>query len=316
MKSRVLLAMLLATVLSGLPAESRSAGVDFVLLVDTSLSMADAIAGARQYAAGDILGRLVEPGDWVAILKFYGDTEVVWQGDVEQQSDVAAMVRSLNELKADGRFTDIGNALDAMDRLLLERGQPDRPKYILLLTDERQEAPRDSRYYSPDYVAEHPLLEYVKREDKGSFRVITIGYGLSARIEVEARTLMTTLSEPPQRTQAPLAGGGEAEVPAAPGQAGAPEKPASGAQADAAGKTSGTAVPQPGQAAPAPPATQPAEEPGVKATTVSSRGFSGAPIAAGLAAAGVTGIVVALFIAKRRRNKGKDEARSASEHAS
>jgi len=316
MRSRAILAMLLATVLAGLPAESRSAGVDFVLLVDTSLSMADAIAGARQYAAGEILGRLVESGDWVAILKFYGDTEVVWQGDVERQSDIAAMVRSLNELRADGRFTDIGNALDAMDRLLLERGKPDRPKYILLLTDERQEAPKDSRYYSPDYRVEHPLLEYVKREDKGSFRVITIGYGLSARIEVEARTLMTTLSEPPQRSSTALAGGEEAAAPAGPNKAGAPAEVAAGTNGSASAGAATPEVAQPAPASPSSPAPHATKEPDIKTTTITSRGFSGAPIAAGLAAAGVAGIVMALFIAKRKRNKGKSDARSESEQAS
>lgn len=303
MKRPSILVLLLVTALAGVPAESRSASVDFVVLMDTSLSMADAIADARRYAAGEIIGRLVERGDWVAVLKFYGKTEVAWQGEITGDTDVAAVVRSLNELKADGRFTDIGNALDSMDRLLTERGHPERPKYILLLTDERQEAPKDSRYYSPDYVISHPLLEYIKRVDMGTFRVITIGYGLSARVEVEARTLMTTLSEPPARPQEPLAGAGRS----APGSGtdGAGTATSTGSPAETASignETAGKAQERPSEPASAAWETQPGE------TVVADGkpregGFYGAPLAAAIAAAGAAGILVAFAIARKRRRK-------------
>jgi len=283
MARRVLQVILLATALMGLHAESRSANVDFLLLMDTSLSMADAIDAARKYAAGEVIGRLVESGDWVSIIRFYGKSEVVWQGDVTSQDDIAAMVRSLNELKADGRFTDIGSALDSMEALLAERGKPDRPKYILLLTDERQEAPKDSQYYSPTYTPKHRLLEYVKRVDMGQFRVITIGYGLSARIEVEARSLMTTLSEPPVRSQEPLAG--------------------TSTTATAEEVTSDT-----NRSEPAVPGPEPTVVPPVPTSSETSAEkspspeFAGAPLAAALAAAGAAGIIIALLIAKRKRN--------------
>ncbi len=283
MKRHALPILFLITALSALSADSRSASVDFVLLVDTSLSMADAMDSARRYAAGEIIGRLVEPGDWVAVLRFYGDTETVWKGDVSGPADVSAIVRSLNELEANGRFTDIGVALDAMDGLIMERGHPDRPKYILLLTDERQEAPKGTRYYSSDYVAHHPLLQYVKRVDMGPFRVITIGYGLADTIEGEARSLMTTLSEPPSRPGSPLAGADASDMVAE----GAAGTGASGVEATLPGDA-------PGQSAPAS---------GGASGQGGGTGFSGAPVAAGLAAAAAVGIVIAFILAKRRRNK-------------
>lgn len=206
MNRRAVLALLIATALMGTHADVRSTSVDFVLLIDTSLSMEHSIAQASRYAAGEIIGRLVEPGDWVSVIKFYGKTESVWQGDVKTEADIASIVRSLQGLKADGRFTDIGSALDAMERLIRERAHPERPKYILLITDERQEAPAGTRYYSTDYTVHHPLLEYVKRVDMGAFRVITIGYGLSAKIAGDAQSLLTILSEPPDRKQGTLAG--------------------------------------------------------------------------------------------------------------
>jgi len=44
----------------------------------------------------------VETDDWVAVLRFYGSVETVWKGDVTGSADVSAIVRSLNELEADG----------------------------------------------------------------------------------------------------------------------------------------------------------------------------------------------------------------------
>ncbi|MDX9899473.1 MAG: vWA domain-containing protein [Spirochaetia bacterium] len=286
MNRRAILVLSLVTLLAGLPAETRSTSVDFIMLVDTSLSMADAIMEAKKYAAGEVIGRLVEPGDWVCILKFYGRSEIVWQGDVGSESDKAAIVRSLNLLEADGRFTDIGSALDDMDALILDRGQADRPKYILLLTDEIQEAPKDSPYYSGTFEAEHPLLEYVKRVDMGSFRVITIGYGLSARIELEARALMTTLSEPPLRSDSSLAG--------------APQDAQSSSDAQSSlnqGSDADRKTPDSAGLA------------GDASNDSSGRrgGFSGAPIAASLAAAGALAIGIAFFLARKKHKKDDED---------
>lgn len=208
MKRLLALALGLSLAISLIHADERAGSIDFFLLMDSSLSMADAMADARRYAASEVVGRLTVPGDYVSVLEFFGSTKPVWAGDISAESDKAALVRSLNGLKADGRFTDIGAALDRLDALILERGHPERPKYILLITDERQEAPAGSPYYSPDYTIRHPLLTYVRRLDMGSFRVITIGYGLDARIEGEARSLMTVLTEPPSRPETRLPGSG------------------------------------------------------------------------------------------------------------
>ncbi len=221
MRGRALLAFLLVASLAGTFADVRTAGIDFIILMDTSLSMAGSIEDAKRYAAGEIVGRLVEQGDWVALVRFYGKSETVWKGEVNSSPDMAAMVRSLHLLKADGRFTDIGLALDFVDSLILERGHPERHKYILLLTDERQEAPKDTKYYSQDYTIAHPLLEYVKRVDMGGFRLITVGYGLAARIEGSARALVTTLESPPEPREVPLAGSDGANE--APGGVSAPD---------------------------------------------------------------------------------------------
>jgi len=287
MHRRAIMMIFLVLSLSLASAESRSASVDFIVLMDTSLSMAEAIEDARQYAAGEIVGRLVEPGDWFALISFYGQSEIVWQGDIKGQEEISTLVRSLNGLKATGRYTDIGAALDYMDKLINTRGFPDRPKYILLLTDERQEAPKDSTYYSTDYSIEHPLLEYVKRLDMGTFRVITVGYGLAAQVEGQARTLMTTLSDPPDRPVSTLPG---EDAPQGAGSVGTGTGAMEG--------TSESTATEPGSA------SGPGLAPGMEPENA-SRYLPGALTAAGLAAAVTAGIIIAVIIA--RRNKKRDD---------
>jgi hypothetical protein len=214
MRRRGILLFLLVISLTGPGADIRTGGIDFFILVDTSLSMAEPFADAKKYIAGEIIGRLVEQDDWISLVRFFGKTETVWSGDVRSTQDMASLVRSLNLLEADGRFTDIGLALDYVDALVMQRGNPERPKYIVLITDERQEAPKETKYYSNDYSISHPLLEYIKRIDLGGFRLITVGYGLTARVEGNARSLITTLASPPEtRTQALAGSDAPANIP-------------------------------------------------------------------------------------------------------
>jgi len=179
--------------------ETRSANIDVILLIDKSLSMRDAIGSLKNYAAGEIIGPILMPGDRLIVETFYGSIDRLYAGTVRSEEDKATIVRSLNAIAADGRFTDIGKALDRGQADIEELGQPDRPKYMLLLTDERQEAPEGTKYYSPDYRLKHPALQYIKRQDLGSFRAITVGYDVGARIEANAGQVIQFLTEAPKR---------------------------------------------------------------------------------------------------------------------
>lgn len=200
----LILAILLASSLPAVAEEGPQ--VDFVLLIDTSLSMASAMEDLKKFVATNIVGRFVQQSDWVAVIAFYGKSTLIWEGDIRTEADKAALVRSLHALEATGRFTDIGAALDEMKQLVIKRNKPEIPKYILLLTDEVQEAPPGSEYISDDFTVSHELLEYVRRVDLGSFQAITIGYGLASRIESDLESLMKTLNDPPDRPERFLPG--------------------------------------------------------------------------------------------------------------
>jgi hypothetical protein len=158
--------------------------------------MAPFFDSVKSYAAGEIVGPLLSIGDRLIIELVYGKTERLFTGRIGSDADIARAVRAIRDVLADGRFTDLGAALDAAKRDLDELSEPDRTKYVLLLSDERQEAPNDSRYISSDFKLRHPALEYVIRKDLGDFRAITIGFHVGEKIEANAPRVLELLAAP------------------------------------------------------------------------------------------------------------------------
>jgi len=204
-KAATLVGLLICSIVA--MAETRKINVDFFVLLDVSLSMeGEAIRDARDFTARNIIADLVEPDDWLCLLTFWGDNKIIWQDYIKSQSDKVQLIRQLATIEADGRFTDIGLALDQVSQILEKRGQPERPKYILLITDEIQEARPGTRYYSEEQVLRHHMLDYVRRIDRGLYRVITVGYPYRDSIEESARQLYELLTNPPARPVLPLPG--------------------------------------------------------------------------------------------------------------
>lgn len=184
------------------PTDMRPGSLDMILLLDKSLSMAPFFGEVKEYAAGQVLGPILIPGDRLIIELVYGKVQRLTSISIKSEEDKAKAIRALRAVKADGRYTDLGAALDAAKRDLDELGQPDRPKYVLLLTDERQEAPKGSPYQATDFKLKHPFLEYIKRVDLGKFRAITVGLQVAPLVEKTAPTVMELLMDPPIRGEA------------------------------------------------------------------------------------------------------------------
>ncbi len=177
--------------------EARPGSLDVILLLDKSLSMESYFNKAKEYAAGQVIGPILIPGDRLIVELVYGKVERLIRIDITSEADKAKVIRAIREVKADGRFTDLGKGLDAAQRDLEELGQPERPKYVLMITDERQEAPPGSPYQSSDYKLRHPSLEYVKKLDLGEFRAITIGLQVRDKVSQTAPEVMKLLLEAP-----------------------------------------------------------------------------------------------------------------------
>jgi hypothetical protein len=188
-----------ATIVAKVGNESRPGSLDMILLLDKSLSMAPFFGKVKEYAAGEVLGPILIPGDRLVVELVYGRVQRLTSVTIGSEEDKAQAIRAIREVKADGHYTDLGAALDAAKRDLDELGQPDRPKYVLLLTDERQEPPAGSPYQTKDYKLEHPALRYIKRVDLGKFRAITVGLQVEALVEKNAPAVMELLTNPPDR---------------------------------------------------------------------------------------------------------------------
>ena len=161
--------------------------------------MAPFFEEAKAYAAGTVLGPVLIPGDRLIVETVYGRVDRLVTATIASEDDKAKAIRAIRSVKANGRFTDLGAALDAAKRDLDELGQPDRPKYVLLITDERQEAPSGSPYQAPDHKLKHPSLEYVKKTDLGKFRAITVGLQVGTKVSAVAPVVMRLLLDPPVR---------------------------------------------------------------------------------------------------------------------
>lgn len=181
-------------------ADQRPGTLDMIVLLDKSLSMRPFFDKAKAYAAGDLIGAILVPGDRLIVEVVYGKVERLITATIASEEDKAKAIRAIRAVEADGRFTDLGSALDSAKRDLDELGQPERPKYVVLITDERQEAPKGSPYQAPDHKLVHPSLQYIKKQDLGPFRAITVGLQVGQKVNAAATTVMQLLMDPPKRS--------------------------------------------------------------------------------------------------------------------
>lgn len=187
-------------------SDTRSESIDFFILFDKSKSMVDKIEKARTYTAQEILGRYILPNDWICFIEFYGTTNVVFKGTITNEQDKKRLIQSLLAIEANGRYTDIGNALDVLKQEVIARGYPERSKYILLITDLRQEAPPQSKYQSTDYSIAHPALEYVLKKELDGFYLITLGITIESKAHDLAKYVINTLTQLPERNAEQIPG--------------------------------------------------------------------------------------------------------------
>ena len=137
--------------------DERTEPIDMVIAIDKSLSMKEEIGAVREEMQRFIDEQLIV-GDHLHLLLFYGNADVLLSQEIPSQ-DVHDVVNDLfSHIQANGRYTDIGKALDSLRAHLLSRTDIERRKYVLLITDGKQEAPPGSPYRSPDGSFNHEYL--------------------------------------------------------------------------------------------------------------------------------------------------------------
>lgn len=194
-KKSIFFLILFALTVLPLSSDQREENIDLFLVLDKSKSMVQEIGEVKRYVNDFLFDSFLIPGDRVTVILFYGKTEVLFSGLVENDVDKAPLLRDVEALRADGRFTDIGNALDRLKSTLDEEPPRDLHKYLLLITDGIQEAPPESPYYSPDGSFNHRFLENTKTIQKRGWKIQIIGIGTDTAAREIAEELSGVYAE-------------------------------------------------------------------------------------------------------------------------
>jgi Mg-chelatase subunit ChlD len=178
-------------------ADERTEPIDVIIALDKSKSMAekDKIEAVKEYVNSYIIDQLLIEGDFFLVVAFYGKTEIPISITIHSDEDKERAKAIIAQMLADGVYTDIGNALDVLGQQVEKYARPDRKKYLLLITDGIQEAPPDSKYYSPDGSFNHAFLENTKVIQKKGWKVHILGVGLEGEAQKLADELAGTYTE-------------------------------------------------------------------------------------------------------------------------
>jgi Mg-chelatase subunit ChlD len=183
-------------------ADERKEPIDVIIALDKSKSMAEnnKIEAVKEYVNSYIIDQLLIEGDFFLVVAFYGQTEIPISMTIRSDEDKERAKAIISQLLGDGVYTDIGNALDVLGEQVEKYARPDRKKHLLLITDGIQEAPPDSKYYSPDGSFNHAFLENTKIIQMKGWKVHILGVGVgeeARQLADELAGTYTDLSEQP-----------------------------------------------------------------------------------------------------------------------
>lgn len=190
----LMISTLLICTFPAFPQDNRVKTLDFIVLLDKSLSMDDKIDGVKDFFRREILGNQLKTGDSLVLIAFYGRQEILVDLKISGPADRATVERHLSALKADGPYTDIGSAIDrTVDYVKTHPRRGDRQHFILL-TDGIQESPPGSPYQGPKGYISHPFLDNAKTLARSGWKIQILGIGSDTAAEDLARELSGTAS--------------------------------------------------------------------------------------------------------------------------
>jgi len=178
-------------------AGERTIPVDIHILIDKSLSMQEPgrFDSMHLWVRDHLLGQILIEGDYISIYQFYGKTDHLLATTITSDQDRQEVINTIDKIKPDGAFTDIGIALDTLKKDLDALEDSDRYKILLLLTDLRHEAPWTSRYagvedtYESHYLAEARILQH------DNWYEITLDMDIQERVVKTSSQLFSTILE-------------------------------------------------------------------------------------------------------------------------
>ena len=195
MKRFVSLALLSIVLACPLLADTRTENIDVVVALDRSLSMEKKVEAVKSYVSTYLIDQVLIPGDHFIVVAFYGKADVIISQAIGGDADKKAVKSIITKIRGNGRFTDIGNALDILQQQVTPIENDGRKKFILLLTDGIQEAPTTSKYYSKDGKFNHAFLTNTKTIQQKGWKIQILGIGTDTAARDLARELEGSYTE-------------------------------------------------------------------------------------------------------------------------
>lgn len=178
-------------------ADMRKENIDVILAIDKSLSMSEngKIEIVKSYINTWLMNDVLIQGDHLVVIDFYGKADVIVSQTIDRDADKQNVEGIINQIRANGSFTDIGNALDVMEAEIQKLTNDGRKKFVLLMTDGRQEAPPTSKYYSASGTFNHELLANTKTIQKEGWKIQILGIGTETAVKELAQELSGSYTE-------------------------------------------------------------------------------------------------------------------------
>jgi Mg-chelatase subunit ChlD len=146
----VVAALLMLAAADARAARERTGSIDAFLVLDESGSMKPIFSKVLVYVAEAIVRDYLEPQDYLCMVGFSDVSRVrVSQrlSSAAEKENLAALVKNLNVVPQG--YTDMGRALEEIQRQIDHLADPSHQQVILILTDGLNQPPRDSPYFDP-----------------------------------------------------------------------------------------------------------------------------------------------------------------------
>jgi hypothetical protein len=166
-------------------------------MIDKSLSMEETgkFNSLHRWVRDQLISQMVIDGDRVMIYQFYGKTDKLLSVTVGSESDRTKIIETIDAIKPDGQYTDIGLAIDTMRTSMDSLGDDKRHKVMLLLTDLKQEAPDSSRYAGTADTYQSPYLAGARVLQHDEWYEITLDMDMKNRIDQTSKELYAAIQK-------------------------------------------------------------------------------------------------------------------------
>lgn len=178
-------------------AGERTIPVDIFLMIDKSQSMSEPgkFESLRKWVRNTLITEMLIPGDWITVWEFYKEPYELQTLDIKNEADRMQLVKTIDGITPDGRYTDIGRALDSIQTSLNNRGRNNRYKILLLVTDLEQDAPWTSKYRGKQESFKSPYLAEARIIKHDNWYEITLDMDIQDKVVKTTKELYTDIME-------------------------------------------------------------------------------------------------------------------------